>query len=71
MTLDTASGRVTKDGDIPHWVRVDDVSNETGVSVYNPYTNRIEEIMWDQFQSAWANVPGSGSDYLLIKANRP
>jgi len=71
VTIDVSSGEVSQDGGTPHWVRMVDVPKKGNISVYNPYTNDIEEYSWHDFMLAWTNSPGNESHYTYINAKRP
>ncbi len=50
------NGEVSAQGDTAHWIRITDAEHQKSVKYYNPYTNKYEEIDWDEFEHAWDKV---------------
>jgi hypothetical protein len=66
-------GEISAQGETAHWIRITDAESKKSVKYYNPYTNKYEEIDWDEFEHAWdtvAETPGNqNSDHVLITTN--
>jgi hypothetical protein len=71
----TSNGKLSAEGNQPHWISIRFAERGEPVRYYNPYTNKDEEVSWETFYDAWEQATftegNRNTDRLFITLNSP